>query len=300
MALARRMWLAALFSSLAGLALAAVMARRDDQPGANQPSGQALASKLPPVLAGSVAISLLYFSLIAAAEVMTNYLHPQGGILLHTSLTFLLILHASSTHSTTLRNLLLALAPVPMIRVVSLALPLGHFSQIYWYLLAGLPLIVVALVVMRTVDYSARSVGLTLRHLPLQAPIAVTGVGFGITEYFILKPEPLVGALTWQQVVVPALILLVATGFAEELLFRGVLQKAALEALGFGGVVYVTLLFAALHMGYNSALDVVFVFGVGLFLALAIMRTGSLLGATLSHGLTNIVLFLVVPFWLGG
>ena len=43
-------------------------------------------------------------------------------------------------------------------------------------------------------------------------------------------------------------------------------------------------------------LDVVFVFGVALFFGYVVERTDSILGVSLSHGLTNIVLFLVAPF----
>jgi NADH-quinone oxidoreductase subunit N len=58
----------------------------------------------------------------------------------------------------------------------------------------------------------------------------------------------------------------------------------------------VALIFAALHIGYRSVVDVLFVLGVALFLGWVVYRTGSLLGATIAHGLTNIVLFLVMPF----
>jgi uncharacterized protein len=54
-----------------------------------------------------------------------------------------------------------------------------------------------------------------------------------------------------------------------------------------------------LHLGYHSALDMAFVFGVGLFFGFVVDRTQSILSVTLSHGLTNIMLFLVVPFLVG-
>ena len=83
----------------------------------------------------------------------------------------------------------------------------------------------------------------------------------------------------------------------EELIFRGVLQHTAVESFRWWGVVYVSLLFAVLHVGFLSWLDVIFVFGVALFFGWVVKKTGSLLGVTLSHGITNIVLFLIVPFF---
>ena len=83
----------------------------------------------------------------------------------------------------------------------------------------------------------------------------------------------------------------------EELIFRGVLQRSAVQAFSGWGIVYVSLLFAILHMGFLSWLDIIFVFAVALFFGWVVKKTGSLLGVTLSHGLTNIVLFLVAPFF---
>ncbi len=57
-----------------------------------------------------------------------------------------------------------------------------------------------------------------------------------------------------------------------------------------------SLLFAVLHIGFLSLIDVVFVFAVALFFGWVVKKTGSLLGVTLAHGITNILLYLVVPF----
>ncbi len=119
-------------------------------------------------------------------------------------------------------------------------------------------------------------------------------------EYWILRPEPLVPAFEWTALVWPAFILLISTGLLEEMIFRGLLQRAAIDVLGLWGIGYVAILFAVLHTGYQSLLDVLFVLAaVGLFFGWIVYRTRSLLGVTLAHGLTNIVLFLVMPFVLG-
>jgi membrane protease YdiL (CAAX protease family) len=53
-----------------------------------------------------------------------------------------------------------------------------------------------------------------------------------------------------------------------------------------------------LHFGYHSLLDVVFVFAVAVFFGWVLLRTRSIVGVTLSHGLTKIRLFLVFPLLL--
>jgi LysM repeat protein len=55
-------------------------------------------------------------------------------------------------------------------------------------------------------------------------------------------------------------------------------------------------LFAVLHLGYRSLLNLLFVFGVALLFGLIAQRRGTLLGVSISHGLTNVSLYLVFPF----
>ena len=61
----------------------------------------------------------------------------------------------------------------------------------------------------------------------------------------------------------------------EEFIFRGVLQRTAVEAFRWWGIVYVALFFGG-----------------------EVKQKGSLFGVTLAHGLTNIMLFLIVPFFV--
>ncbi|MCJ7769146.1 MAG: CPBP family intramembrane metalloprotease, partial [Dehalococcoidales bacterium] len=155
----------------------------------------------------------------------------------------------------------------------------------------------------RILDYRPGDIGIRFGLLPLQLIIGLVGVGLGIVEYLILTPEPMVTELTWQTAWLPALVLLLSTGFVEEFIFRGVLQKTATEAFGGWGVVYVSFIFATLHIGWIrtesplAMLDIVFVFIVALFFGWIVKKTGSLLGVTLSHGVTNIMLFIIAPFF---
>ena len=58
-----------------------------------------------------------------------------------------------------------------------------------------------------------------------------------------------------------------------------------------GELLFASLLFALMHIGWHSVLDVGYVFLVGVFLAAAVHRTGSILGTSLAHGLANTMLF---------
>ena len=263
---------------------------------------QRLSSRSEPRVTTAVVVVTL--AVIAAAELLTTYVSPLTGIALHALLLSALMIAGGTweerpaSQTPGVNRFLYALTLVPLIRIFSLSMPLISFDQPYWYIMASLPLSAAILVVMAALGLSPRAVGISLgRRLYLQPPIIALGFGLGIAEYYILRPEPLIGELTLREFVVPALILLAATGFLEELLFRGVLQRTAASTLGPAfGVIYVSAVFALLHIGYRSALDMAFVFGIALIYGWAVSKTGSIIGVSLSHGLTNIVLFLVVPF----
>lgn len=241
-------------------------------------------------------IPLVYLAALTVAEAITTLANPQVGLILHGLLLVILILHAALFARRGQQKFLITLTLAPLIRLMSLSIPLLNFPVIYWYAVIGLPLFLAAFMALRMTGFDAVRVGLNGRKLPWQLLVGATGLGLGYVEYIILRPAPLVEALTWKQILLPALILLLFTGLLEEIIFRGLIQRGAAGTIGRYGLVYVAALFAVLHLGYRSIWDVVFVFVVALFFGLVVARTGSLLGVTLSHGLTNVALYLIIPF----
>ena len=244
-------------------------------------------------------IALAYLAAIAVAEIVVTFAQPRVGVVAHGLLLLLILVHAARVESQVERAFLVSLAFAPLIRLLSLSLPLAELPIMYWYLITSIPLFAAALIAAPTLGFAWKDLGLNLRRWGLQLAIGLSGLAFGILEYYILRPDPLVATLTWRSFWLPALILLVSTGLLEEMIFRGLLQRTSIDLLSLWGIGYVAVLFAVLHIGYRSLLDVVFVLAVGLFFGWIVHRTRSLLGVTLSHGLTNIVLFLVMPFLHG-
>jgi membrane protease YdiL (CAAX protease family) len=243
--------------------------------------------------------ALVYLLTILFAETITVYGHPVWGVWCHVIVFTGLIIHSAITRNQSVRRILLSLSLAPLVRIISLSMPLGNVPQIWWYPIIYTPLLAAALVVIRLLRLRREEIGITAGFLPVQLGIALTGIGLGLVEYFILKPAPLVEELTWQSVWLPSLIFLFAVGLVEELIFRGVMQRCVTLSWRWKGIFYISLLFAILHMGFFSWLDVVFVFGIAVFFGWMVNKTGSLLGVTLSHGLANIVLYLIAPFLLG-
>ncbi|MEM7333761.1 MAG: type II CAAX endopeptidase family protein [Chloroflexota bacterium] len=250
-----------------------------------------------------IAVAFGYLVLIMFSEIVTVWIVPQATALLFGLLQFqfmlmlfLISLHAAVRWHTNERNVLLSLAMVPIIRLISLSLPLANIPLIYWYFIISIPIFIAAFMMVRELGYSWDDIGLNGRYLLWQIPIALSGFVIGFLEFIILEPRSPLQTFTWVQYVMAGLILLISTGFLEELIFRRIMQINAVERFGRGfGIIYVAAIFGVMHIGYNSFTDVLFVFIAGLYLGWVVDVTNSIVGATIAHGIANITLFLIMP-----
>ncbi len=237
-----------------------------------------------------------YLLLLATAEVITATSSPLLGMSLHALLLVGLTLHGALGQQEEDRRLAMALTLAPLTRLLSLAMPLAKVPQVAWYPLISIPLLISAGIIIRALGISRHTLGLRLDNIALQLMLAGGGLGLGVAEYIILQPTPMVTTLSVSSLGIAALSLLIFTGFNEEFIFRGLLQPTAAPVLSRWAIVYVALLFAVLHIGYLSLIDFVFVLAVGLLFGQIVRWTNSIIGVTLAHGLTNITMFLVMPY----
>ena len=243
--------------------------------------------------------ALAYLLAITLAEIVTVSIHPVLGMVGYIIILIALILHSALTSQSAYHQLWLSLALVPLIRIISLSMPLAAVGipQIWWYPIIYAPLLAAAWQVMRLLGYGWGEIGFKVKRISIQLAIALTGFSFGVAEFFILTDEArATGVILGETPLLSGFLLLVTTGFVEEVMFRGVLQRSAVQVFGgWWGMAYVSLLFAIVHWIHGSLIDIVFVFLAAMFLAWAVNKTGSLLGVTLAHGIANIFLFLVAP-----
>ena len=160
--------------------------------------------------------AVVYLLAIIAAEVITVTVEPVWGIACHIIVLVAVILHSALASRQPQQQLLLSLALAPLIRIMSLSMPLANIAQLWWYPIIYAPLLVAAVMVVRILGHKAKDVGLNFRLFSVQPVVALSGFVIGLVEYLILKPEPIIIELTWQAIWLPALILLMCTGFVEE------------------------------------------------------------------------------------
>lgn len=261
----------------------------------------------------------MYGALLATAEAVASYLPgPDGrypsadgivlGMSLHVIVLFALLSHAALMNARgqgALAGFLAALSAVPLIRIFSLSLPFFHFTLVQWLLIISVPLLLVSISLMRVLGLRPAVVGLQWpgsKGLVTQILVGVSGAGLGLVEYLILRPsQAWVPNLTAASLLWGIMAITLSSGLAEELIFRGVLLRKSLDIMGpRGAVLVVTALFTVMHLGFLSFVDVAYVFGVGLFFALVVLRTKNLYGVVASHSLANVVLYVLAPFLLGG
>ena len=242
----------------------------------------------------------IFFALIVfiiIAEIITSFVHPGFGFLLHAAILVPLLFFSSIQYrEDPFSKFYLSLSLAPLIRIISLSVPLTFFPSYTWYIVVNIPLLIATIALMRVQGLGLRDVGIKFSK-PLElVGITLTGIPLGFIDYLILRPDSLVSGLSFWDLIHVAIYLCLSTGFVEELVFRGILQKNAIEAYGERiGIIGVAAVFASLHIGWLSILDLVFVFSIGLFYGFIVHKTGNILGVTLSHGITNVVLFMVAP-----
>jgi membrane protease YdiL (CAAX protease family) len=243
------------------------------------------------------AIPWLYLFAIAAAEVETGIFSIHVGLALHCVILILLPFHAVLARGRPYQPILLCLVIAPLIRIMSLTLPLIGFPIIDWYFLVSVPVFVSTFMIANVLGYKRNDLGLVWRRGWVQLLILLCGPLLGWAEGHILTVQGLAGSRTVVSMLPPALILFFCTGFMEELAFRGLLQRAAFGLFADDGIFFISLLFAVLHTGYRLPEDSVFVFCVGLLFAIVARRTGSITGTTASHGIANATLYVVLPLY---
>ncbi len=240
----------------------------------------------------------IYVGFLGLSEIVSDLWHPLLGIWLHVILAALIWWQGTREDNVERRHFYWVLAILPIVRIISFAISNQSFPGVWYYVLAETPLLVAALSAQRAFGLSPDAVGMRVPKWPvLSVVVMITGAGLGYAESRIIHPGSLISSLSWVNILIPSILLTIFTGLSEELLFRGLLQHYATKIMGNrNGIIFVALGWSLLHIGWHSAWDVLFVFGVGLVWGWARQKTSSIIPTTIAHGLANIVLFLLVPF----
>jgi membrane protease YdiL (CAAX protease family) len=237
-----------------------------------------------------------YVLAIVLAEAAGVALNAGLGVALHGLILLTLLVNYVWRTLAPYRRLLPVLMLIPLLRILSLSLLSPEVPPIYWFLLAGIPVLVSAALTAHLLQFSPRQLGLAIRFDLTQAGIALTGLPLAVAAYWLLRPAPLLTSLDWQGLLIGFLSLAVFAGFTEELIFRGLVLHTTREVFGRpAAIILSSLLFATVYVGSLSAGFLVLTGLVGVYFAYCVEKTGSLWGVTVAHSLMASGLILILP-----
>ena len=119
----------------------------------------------------------------------------------------------------------------------------------------------------------------------------------GVIEYFIITPTAAAPSFEIINLLRDLVYMVIFVGLAEELLFRGLIQRDMTNLFGWKwGLLGASLMFAVMHLTWRSIPELGFTFIAGLILGYLYYRTRSLTAPIVAHGIANTVLVAVMPY----
>jgi membrane protease YdiL (CAAX protease family) len=238
--------------------------------------------------------------IVLAEELLLNSIYATYGFALSIlGLILLPVLAVSlSRNNEQLRTALEAIAFIFATRVTLSPFPTGTLN-ISTFLPTIYTLILISLVLYLTYrKIPAKDVRLSTGKYSIKLQLTAgfgTGIFIGITEYFILKPQPIIISTSPIQtlayiIIVPATMV----GIAEELLFRGLIQSSLERIMPTWQAIGITsIMFGLMHIGWMNPLEVLLAYGAGITFGYLTVVTDSLTTPIIAHASGNIILYII-------
>lgn len=184
----------------------------------------------------------------------------------------------------------------PLIRIISVAIPMEGIPETFRFAAVGIPLFLTGFIVAKMTGLTPKEMGFCLDKPYRQLLIVLLGLPLGFIEFFIDRPAAPYAAGTPGELILRIIILIVCTGLLEECLFRGILFNTVLKLHGEKIALYFTcFLYTALLISGKSLWNAVFAFFVSLLFCRIFGRLKSLWGLSFAHGLINITFYIICP-----
>lgn len=240
---------------------------------------------------------------ITVLEYVFVYMDVGIGIILALFLTVAIYLSVSipkkESHVTKAAE---SLALVPLYVLFTASLPWFFIEQVY--LLPAVYSIILALVFFHIYDkeIDLKDLGLTFQGSRKWIIIgALIALPTGTVEYYILRTEPAAPFFTLPTLIRDFAYMLFFVGLAEEMLFRGLIQRDLQRVFGDGkGLFLAAYLFGVMHMTWRSVPELFFTFFAGYLLGYIYTRSKNLMGPISLHAVNNTVLVGILPYLIGG
>ncbi len=243
---------------------------------------------------------LLPVAAILIAEAFLFFKYYKYGIGIHIITLLALSLTAYRVRNTETSNLLQALALLPIFRILNTTMPIFFTQTLYIFPLIYGPIFLSMYYVAKNQKFTRQELGLSLEKLHIYLPASIIlGMVLGKIEYSTITVENLIPSPSLKNILIFAVIMIVFTGLAEELLFRSIVQTRLEQTIGsWAGLMLASLLFGAMHSGYGTIYEIMFTTSAGFLIGYLFQKTRSLIFISITHGLINVFLFGLIPLGL--
>jgi membrane protease YdiL (CAAX protease family) len=238
---------------------------------------------------------IIYFALILSAESLTMFYGVIPGAILYGVLLIVLTNLSYFLRTELGRRIALVFTLLPLLRILSLVMPVQQVAPILRYVLVGVPLLLSTMLVVRVTKLQSFRLDLTLLEWIYQIIIGASGIPLGVIAALVLKPPlDLVSIPNLFWIFVHWIVLTLFGALTEEIIFRGLLQKVLSYSFGFFSILISSILYATMFIGTLSPATIIFFGLTGLLFSIWVRITDSLLGVIIAHSLLNIVFLLII------
>jgi hypothetical protein len=130
-----------------------------------------------------------------------------------------------------------------------------------------------------------------------QALVAAAAVPLGLGAVLASEPRPALDwwDLSWQFWVI--VFLFAASGVFDEIFYQAVLRPALGEVMGTSGVAASAFLYAVTHADVELGILLALV-AANVVFSISVRRTGLIVGACTGRALLNVLVVMILPYWL--
>jgi membrane protease YdiL (CAAX protease family) len=218
------------------------------------------------------------------------------GVIIYLTILISLLITALMKNREPCHPLYSALILIPLIRIISVSLPLTGMTVIFGIMAVSVPLFITGVMVAKIVGITPAVLGFRICTLHKQLLIALLGLPLGLIEFYIIRPDIKNISVAPKEILMWVFGLIICVGLLEEFLFRGILFNVAYKLLGNNKAMYFTsLLYAALTISSKSLLNVIYAFLISLLFCRIFIWKKSIVGISLAHGIINITYYLICP-----
>lgn len=189
-----------------------------------------------------------------------------------------------------------ALILIPLIRIISVSLPMTDLPEVFGIVAVSIPLFITGIMVAKTIKLTPTEMGFGNYISYKQLLIALLGLPLGAVKFCMIQPDIKNISAAPLEIIMWVIAFIICVGLLEEFLFRGILFNVANKYLGNNkAMIFTSLLYAALTISSKSLLNVIYAFLISLLFCRIFIWKKFIIGLSLAHGLLNITYYLICP-----